>query len=255
MTDYMTLHASAFPPSEWTFLPNRQPKPSQTSRNELWVEMTHRYQRSMATRQHLFYSNILSANATRANISRMSPDVKELYDRQSLLALEDTAEVRDILDVAGKFVCSVDELKEHRMRTIPELEELGDSTEIESLGIEQAIKNAQNDKQRKDNEAPRGSFGARIKGIFCNFIRTPIHNHFRPSSAQIGLVDEEVNTHVALAQEQLTSDVAQLRDFLRGRLFDQYCLMRSTSMEKKDKTWLKYGECIISGYGNSECDT
>lgn len=257
MTDYIILPASTYPPSDWEFLPNRRPKPSQTSRNEIWVEMTDRYKQSMTTRQHLFNSNLLSETATRANIRRMSPEVRKEYDRRDVLALEDTADVGDILKSAGGFVRTMYKLKKHRMETVPELEELGDSTGIELLQIEQAIKNRQNDERLKDSDKTRRSFGARLKEISCtcyDFICTPFRKHFRPRSAQIAYVNEDINAHVALAQEQLTSDVAQLKDFLRGRLFDQYCLMRGTPMEKKDKTWLKYGECI-TGYGNSKCDT
>ena len=204
----------------------------------------------MTTRQHLFNSNFLSKTATRANIRRMSPEVRKEYDRQDVLALKDTADVGDILNSAGAFVWTMDKLKKHRMETVPELEELGDSTG-------QAIKNRQNDERLKDSDKTRRSFGARLKEISCtcyDFICTPFRKHFRPRSAQIAYVNEDINAHVALAQEQLTSDVAQLMDFLRGRLFDQYCLMIGTPMEKKDKTWLKYGECI-TGYGNSKCDT
>lgn len=211
----------------------------------------------MTTRQHLFNSNVLSKTATRANIPRMSPEVRKKYDRRDVLALQDTADVGDILKSAGYFVWTMKELKKPSMESVPELDELGDSTGIELLQIEQANKNRQNDKRLKDSDKTRKSFGARLKEISCtcyDFICTPIRNHFRPRSAQINYVNEDVNAHVALAQEQLTSDVAQLKDFLRGRLFDQYCLMRGTPMEKKDKTWLKYGECII-GYGNSKCDT
>lgn len=182
----------------------------------------------MAIRQHLCNSNVLSKTATRANIRLMSPEVRKKYNRRGMLTLKGTADVGGILEIAGSFVSTMEELRKHPMKTITE----------------------QADKTRR-------SFEARLKKIFCtckNSICTPFSNHFRPRPAHIGDVIEENNAEVALAQEQLTSDVAQLKDFLRGRLFDQYCLMRDTPMEKKDKTWLKYGECIM-GYGKSKSDT
>lgn len=156
----------------------------------------------------------------------MSPDVRRLciqqrlYNRRSVAAFQATAEVVDVLDNAGSFTRKMDNLRKRPMETIPE---------GEALEIEPAIKDAQTDEQ--------------------------LLKHFRPRPAQTGHVEEETNAHVALAQEQLTTDVAHLGDFLRGRLFDQYCLMRETPMDQKDRTWLKYGECIIAGHGNCKCDT
>ena len=257
MTDYMIRHASAYPPREWTFLPNRQPKPSRTSSNELWVEMTIQYEKSMEKRQDLIHSNFLSKTATRDNICRMSPDVKREYNKRGVVGFEGTAEVEDILDIAGRFVKNVDELKENPLETIQEVEDLDGSIEMELLRIKQAIKNTEKDEQLKHSDQIWRSFRVRLMEISStcyDFACNPLGNPFRPRLAQIGCLSMEVNAHVALAQEQLTSDIAELRDFLRGRLFDQYCLMRGTPKEKKNKTWLKYGECIILGYDDSKCE-
>lgn len=260
MPDYMTLHASAYPPTSWTFLANRQPKPPQTSSNELWTEMTNHYERSMAERQHAFTSNFLSETATDDNIARMRPDALKLHRQRKVMTFEDAADVVEILDIAESFVKAVDELAENPMETILEDEidatrSWRQPTEKELLQTKQAILRSRNYQRLQDTDEIEDSFRSRLMEIdtaYYDFICTPIGKHPRPRWAQICRMNKEVTAHVAHVaqrQQQLTSDVEQLREFLRGHLFDEYCMMKGTSMEEKDKTWLQYGKCLISGHG------
>ena len=54
-------------------------------------------------------------------------------------------------------------------------------------------------------------------------------------------------------EQRLASDVAQLEDFLRGQLFDEYSGMKGTPMDQKNETWLTYGRCIMVGLERCEC--
>ena len=256
MSDYMTLHASAYPPTAWAFLASRDSKPSQTSNNELWTEMTHQYERSMAKRHFDITSNYLSKTATLNNIRRMRPDVQETYRQRGSIAFQDAANVGDLLDNTHRFVKAVDGLAKNPMETIPEEDELHyhrQPTEKESLQINQSRLNAKNYERLLSTEEIKSSFRARLMDIHsacCTFICTPISKHPRPRWGQICRMDREVTAHVAhvaQAQRQSTSDVAKLIDLLRGQLFDEYCLMKETPLEKKDKTWLQYGKCLILG--------
>lgn len=265
MPDYMTLHASAYPPASWAFLANRPSKPSRTSNNELWTEMTNRYEQSMAKRYHEFTSNCLSETATADNINRMRADAKKRHGQQGAIAFEDAADIEDLLEKADRFIEAVDELAKNSMKSIPEEDESGATysrrrpTVNESRQIKKAILNSKNyDQLLQSIDKIKKSFRPRLMDIYTtchDFICTPVGKHPRPRWAQICRIDKEVTAHVAHVahiQQQVTSDVAQLEDFLREQLYDQYCLMRETPMEKKDETWLQYGDCFILGPKNGE---
>ena len=227
MADYMTLHASAYPPTSWTSLANRQSKPSQTSNNKLWAEMTSQYERSMAKRQHLMTSNFLSETATKNNIRRMRPDTQKRYRQRGAIAFNDAADVDYVWEILDEYAKKKDGLLSNPMETVLEVDESGHSTDIESLLTKKVVSGIENFGQHKDSTRTR--------------------------RAEVGREDRGPTAHIEPDQRQLTSDVTQLREFLRGRLFDQYCLMQDTPMEKKNATWLRYGKCIILGYQNSKC--
>lgn len=220
--------------------------------------MTNQYKQSMAKREHEFTCNYLSKTATTNNIRRMRPDVKKLCRQPGPIAFEDTADVVEVSNTTERFVKAVDRLSENPMKTIPEEDELGTTqpqrgpTEGEKRQMRQAISNANYYENIKDTDKIETSFRARLSEIYSahySFICTPAGNHPRPRWAQISRMDQEVNDHVtrvAYAKQELISDVTQLRTFLREQLFDQYCLMKDTPMEKKNRTWLQYRRCIIS---------
>lgn len=260
MADYMTLHASAYPPASWTFLTYRQSKPSRTSNNELWTEMTSQYELSMAKRKLIFTSNYLSKTATEENVHKMRSDALRLHRQRIAIAFEDAADVVDILQTRHRFVKNVDELAKNPMKTIPEEDESGAThsrrqpTEKELHEIKEAILRTKKYESLQGTDKIERTFRTRLMEIYSayhTFICTPVGKHPRPRWTQICRMDNEVTTHVARvahAQQQLTSDVSQLRKFLREQLFDQYCLMRVTPMEEKDETWLQYGKCLLSGH-------
>ena len=265
MPDYMTLHASAYPPASWAFLANRQSKPSRTSNNELWTEMTNRYEQSMAKRHHEYTSNCLSETATADNIDRMRADAKKRHRRQVAVAFEDAADIEDLLEKTDRFIEAVDELAKNPMKTIPEEDESGAiysrrrPTVNETRQIKKAILNSKNyDQLLQSIDKIKTSFRPRLMDIYTtchDFICTPVGKHPRPRWAQICRIDKEVTAHVAhvaYIQQQVTSDVAQLEHFLREQLYDQYCLLRETPTEKKDETWLQYGDCLLLGRKNGE---
>lgn len=264
MPDYITLHASAYPPPTWAFLADRRSKPAQTSSNELWTEMTNQYEQSMAKREQVLTSKHLSKTATPNNIRRMSPEVNKGYRQRAEIRFEEAANVGDLPDIAARFVEKVDGLSMSSMETISEEYEVGairprhHIIEKEKLQIKQAIDNYHHYQRLQQTDEIEKSFRQRLEDIssVCHkFICNPVGEP-RPRWAQICRIDREVNAHVARithAQQQLTSDVAQLRDFLRGQLFDEYCLMKETPMEEKDKTWLQYGKCLMKGLENGEC--
>ena len=252
--DYMILPASAYPPRSWDFLPNRQPKPSLTSNNELWVEMTTRYHQSMAQRHRLITSNFLSETATRYNTWTMQHEVRERYNERGLIAFEDTADVGDTMSIALWWAKKVVGLSKNALGTIQEEEEDEDedSPRLKIARTRQAIDNWENYERLMKSDETEESFRGRLMEISstCHeYIWPPIGYHPRPEWDQISREEGEVNAHVALVLQQLIWDMS---GFLRGRLFDEYCLMRETPQERKDPTWLEYGKYIISGHRNSK---
>ena len=248
----MVLPASAYPPKSWEFLPNRQPKPSQTSNNELWVEMTNRYNQSMAQRHRLITSNLLSETATRCNTWTMQRKVRERYNEQGLIAFEDAADVGDILAIANWWFNKVMDLSKYPLGTIQEEEEDKDedSPKVKMARTRQAIDNWENYERLKESDEIDVSFRGRLREISStchDYIWPPLGYHPRPEWDQIAREEWEVNAHVALVLQQLTWEMS---GFLRGRLFDEYCLMRETPQKRKDPTWLEYGKHIISGHRN-----
>ena len=215
----------------------------------------------MAKRQQIFTSNFLSKTATNRNIGMMGTDVHKRYRQQRTMALEDSAEVNGILKRVWRFVEAVDKLAKNPMETIPEEDEFGATesqrqpTVKELCQVKEAVMRMQGYKRLQDTDKIQQSFRSRLTEIldtYDAFICTPPGKHPRPRWVKISRMDEEVTEHVAHLQQQLTADVAQLRDFLRGQLFDEYCLMRDTCREKKDETWLRYGECVVLQEG--KCD-
>lgn len=210
----------------------------------------------MAKREHDITSNDLSKTATDDNISKMRPEVKRLTRQPAPMKFEDAADVMEILDIKEGFIKAVDRLAENAMKTIPEQDESGTNQPLQRQServvrqSRQAASNA-NYYQRIQDEPDKieTSFRQRLMDIYneyYSFICTPN----RPRWAKLSRMDREVTDHVArvaYAKKQLQSDVKLLKTFLREQLFDQYCLMRSTPMEKKDETWLKYGKCLSLG--------
>ena len=264
MANYMTLHASAYPPSHWTFMPYREDQLPQTSGNRLWTEMTNQYEQSTAKRQQLVTRNLLSTTATSNNIAMMRPDTEERYRRQDDVEFENTADSESVLTNARWFIETVKDLSQNPMETIPEEEAFGAAcfprkpNEKEKDQIKQAIKNTRYYEKLRDSRIKiENSFRTRLDEIYsiCHgFICVSVGKHTRPTWAQICRVDREVTNHVARVQQQLTSDVTNLREFLRDQLFDQYGLMRETRKEKKMEIWLTFGRCIVLGHANSKCE-
>ena len=141
----------------------------------------------------------------------MQLEVEERYDEQGPL------------EPAGRWV-------KNPMETIHEVDEDSDSVK-------------DSDEIKRSSRAQLMDISSRRHG----FIYPLVGDHSHPGRIQVSHEDGEANAQVALIQQQLTYDVTRLRDFLRGRLFDQYCLMRCTTKKEKDPTWLEYGKCIISG--------
>ena len=187
----------------------------------------------------------------------MGPDAEKIYLKRGGIAFEDAADIDDTLEIAKQFIKDVKEVSNNLLETIPEEDEVDHSTEIGSLQIKQAENSTDDYERLKHSNEIKRSFKARLGEISStcyNSICTSFGHHARQRRARICRVDMGVTPHVASLQQQLTSDVTQLRDFLCGRLFDQYCMMRGTPKEKKNETWLKYGECIILGHKNSKCE-
>ena len=259
MTNYITRHASAYPPQTWAFLANNQSRPS--SNNELWIEMTNQYKQSMAKRQQLYISNHLSETATDINIAKMSPEVKKLHRQKVAIAFafEDAAESGKAVKDAGIFVEAVDKLATKAMNTIREDDEsrTTDHNRLTTGKDLRKIKNAIEIMKYHGSllVSPtkiEDSFRHRlmdIHTIYHMFICTKVGHTPRPRWGQICRLYREVDDHVARvahAEQQLKSDVAHLRSFLREQLFDEYCLMRGTPMEMKNETWMRYGKYLMS---------
>ena len=211
----------------------------------------------MARRTHLTTSNSLSRTATEFNIGKMRPEVHDRYRQRGTTAFEGAEQVKETFEVATEWAKYVVDLKEKPMETITEVDECGDeAAEMKKLQKKQAKKNWLMYERLKDSDRCARSFGARLEEISSacyNFVYTNVGDRLRPQWDEICLADEEVEAHLATVRQQVSNDVSQLRDFLRGRLFDQYCLMKDTPEEKKNPTWLAYGKCIISGNSNGEC--
>ena len=264
MTDFMTLHASEYPPSHWPFLAAKhQPKPSQPSKNELWAEMTRNYEWSMAERQRLITSNFLSETATDENIDMMRSSIYRKYRRTNKIAFEDAADVLAVLEIADGFVRAMDELSKDPLETIPEEDDGGTTraprrpTEMETLQICQVTESMLYYEGLSSRNEVERSFQTRLEDIIddCRlFIRTPVGNHPRPRWAELCRMDREVAAQVAWVQGQVASDVAELRDLLRRRLFDQYCLMRDTPAERNDETLLIFGQWAVLGSPSRKCE-
>ena len=270
MTNYIHRHASAYPPPTWAFLANRQSRPS--SNNELWIEMTNQYKQSMAKRQQLSISNQISITATDNNIAKMSPEVKMLYRQQfaNAFAFEDAAEIGKALKNRGRFVEAVDELTTNPMNTMNTIREDDETrttdsnrfpTEEEFRKIKKAIERMEyHGSLLASRSKIEDSFQHRlmdIHTIYHMFICTKVGHTPRPRWGQICRLDREVNDHVARvahAEQQLKSDAADLRSFLRDQLFDEYCLMRGTPMETKDETWMRYGKYLMSEFEMGKCE-
>ena len=265
MLDYMKNHASAYPPPTWAFLVARkselQSEPPRTSNNEVWNEMTRHYEQSMAEREHLMTSRFLSKTATADNVKRMSAAVKEKYHQPDPIPFEAAANMADLPEITARFAMKVDKLSMVPMKTIPEgaICSNRQANEKERLQIEQAMSHLYYYQVLQKTDHIEKSFRQlEVMTFICDqFIRTPVDEHPRARWAQICHLDKEVNDHVArvaYTRQQLMPEVAQLRNFLRGQLFDEYCLMRGTPMEEKNETWLQYGKYLGSGLDESECE-
>lgn len=214
----------------------------------------------MTQRHHDITSNQLSVTATADNVRRMGERVKKQHRQQVSIKFDDAADIEEMLDIRDWFIWRVDEQAKNAMATISEEDETNatparrQQTQKEFSQTRQAILNSRKyDELREDTDKIEDSFRARLKSIYSicyDFICIPVGRHPRPRWVQVRRIDREVNAHVAYfahLRQQVASDVAELKDFLRGQLFDQYCLMKETPMEKKNETWLRYGESLLSG--------
>ena len=203
-TNYMIHPASAYPPRSWYYLPNRHPKPSQTSNNELWVEMTAQYHQSMAQRHRLITSNFLSETATRYNSWTMQPEVRELYNERGLIAFKDAAGVvSDTLANHYWWAKKVKDLRENPLGTIQEEEEDEDEDwpRVKIARTRQAIDNWENYERLMESDEIEESFNGRLMEISStchDYIWPPFGYHPRPEWDQICREEWEVNAHVAL---------------------------------------------------------
>lgn len=220
----------------------------------------------MTIRQHVIDSNKLSKTATHENVRKMRHDVKKRYRCRPKppSKFADAARV-EVSRTKEEFLQDMDNLAQ-RLKTIPEEDVTGTiqlpqrRTEREQRRDKQAISNAKIYRNLLDDEdADLGKSGRKrlevIYDAYYNFICTSN----RPRWAQLSRMHREVTDNVArmeYAKEQLKSDVTLLRTFLREQLSDQYCLMRETPMEKKDETWLRYGQCLslVKEIGEREDD-
>lgn len=223
--------------------------------------MTNQYKQSMAKQQQLYISNHLSETATDKHIAKMKPEVKKLHRQKvaTAFAFEDAVVSGGAMKNAGRFFKEVDELTTYPMNTILEDDEsrTTDSNRLPTREEVRKIKKAINIMQYHGSllasrSKIEDSFHRRlmdIHTIFHMFICTKVGHTPRPGWGQLCRLDREVNDHVARvahAQQQLKSDVAHLRSFLRDQLFDEYCLMRGTPMEMKNETWMRYGRYLVS---------
>ncbi|MCJ1450501.1 hypothetical protein MMC28_000832 [Mycoblastus sanguinarius] len=70
------------------------------------------------------------------------------------------------------------------------------------------------------------------------------HNPFdsdRPRFEDLLLHDVTIKEHVIKVRERLEDDVARLRHFVCDIIFDEYCMMRATSLEEKEPAWIQFG--------------
>lgn len=219
--------------------------------------MTDFYNQSMAKRQHDITSNDLSETATDANIRQMQPKVRRLTRELTPPKFESAANVVEMLDMREGYIEAVDSLAENVMKTIPEEDESGTTqppqrqSEREARQSRQAVSTANYYQEiQAEPDTIETSFRPRLMAIYGAFHSFICCTSNRPTLAKLSRLDREVIDHVArvaYAKQQLESDVKQMRTFLREQLFDQYCLMKGTPMEKKDKTWLRYGKSLSSG--------
>ena len=211
----------------------------------------------MAKREHDINSNDLSKTATADNVRKMQPEVKRLTRQPAPLKFEYAADVSEILHIREGFIKAVDRLAENAMTTIPEEDETCTTqpprrqSEREVRQSKQAAANANYYQRIQDDpDKIETSFRPRLMNIYSEFYSFICCTINRPRWAKLFRMHREVTDHVArvaYAKQQIESDVNLLRTFLREQLFDQYCLMRGTPMEKKDKTWLEYGRCLSLG--------
>ena len=213
----------------------------------------------MAQRHHEITSNQLSVTATADNVSRMSKHVKKQHRQQNSFRLEEEADISGLRN-RERFIKEVDGQAKNAMTAISEDDETNATparrqlTQKELHQTRQAILNSRKyDELLEDTDKIKDSFRARLRDIYSichDFICLPVDRPARPRWVQIRRIDREVNAHVAKFahdRQQVASDVAELKDFLRGQLFDQYCLMKETPMEKKNETWLRYGKSLLRG--------
>ena len=208
----------------------------------------------MAQRHRLITSNFLSETATRRNTWKMECEVRERYNERGLIAFEDAAGVGDTLAIAYRWFKKVTDLSKNRLGAIQEEEEDEDedSPKVKIARTRQAIDNWEKYERLMESDEIEESFRGRLMEISStchDYIWPPLGCHPRPEWDQISREEWEVNAHVALVLQRLTWEMS---GFLRGRLFDEYCLMRATPEERKDATWLEYGKYIISGHRNSK---
>lgn len=191
----------------------------------------------------------------------MERDVLKKYHSRVTIEFEDLAVVEDLLGIASRFDKARKKLTKNAMESIPEEDESGARSR-------QAEKKRRQDKKvlrikeyyrrlLKSEDKIEKSFKAKLlrfhfvchKFIFPKAGRDP-----RSVWPQIRRDRREVTAHVAnVRKKHVKYEIPRLRDFLRGQLCDEYCLMRGTPMEKKDKTWLRYGKYVMMGEENSKC--
>lgn len=208
----------------------------------------------MAQRHFPLTSRYLSETATGYDTKTMEREVRQRYKQRRLLAFRNGAPYNDTLANAYYWLKKVINLSKNPMETIQEEEEDEDedSPRVKMARTGRANDNLEKYQRLIESDDIEESFRGRLMEISstCHDYIWPRLGHLpRPEWDQLSREESEVNVHVALVLQQLTWDMSV---FLRGRLFDEYCLMRETPQERKNPTWLKYGRYVISEERNGK---
>ena len=207
MNDYISRHASVYPPRTWTFLADRPRKVSHPC-NEIWTEMTTRYEETIARRCHIQISNRLSKTVTGKNLGKLRPGVRCEYDRQRTMPCEKISAIRGFLMKEGDFVKRLDELCRFPLESTPEEEKSDETTnpspcewiERQMLRKKQAETTARDFVRLRYSNDVENSFRSRLDEIYFayyDFICTPAGKYTGARWAQLCRMAKEVAEHVA----------------------------------------------------------
>ena len=208
----------------------------------------------MAQRHFPLTSKYLSKTATGYDKKTMEREIRKRSRERRMIAFRNGARYNKTLATAYYWLRKVINLSKNPMETIQEEDEDEDedSPRVKIARTRRATDNWENYQRLIESDEIEESFRGRLMKISStchDYIWPPVGYDSRPEWDQISREESEVNVHVALVLQQLTWEMS---GFLRGRLFDEYCLMRETPQKRKDPTWLKYGRYIISEERNGK---